>query len=494
MLYFEIYRNKKLLRRGTSSLNPLSFSNELMFVPTLQLDLPIDYLTYRDEQGNRRKIIGREEIKVFINDKLFHGIITSIELNKIAETITLTLHHIIYEWVNRQLTTNLAIKNKKISYLYDEFTFDLTEIPVFKFSTDWQIIYGEDEKGENIGNREIEYVYSRQNLLDALNKTCELTPDLFWRVNFQPLFLKNIQSNDDAENENAPNSRILEIGTFGKKKNYIISTQPNGTYNIQMISEPRIIHHFDHVVNVAIVYGEKSDSGMTSVTLRDIFESANRKNKKSQNRDSETEDETPNLQNPDFPVFIIKEQANNERHYKCIDYTELAPNAYFEYAVLDRESIKLEAGQIIEGSFSFNDLSPFSVPSDEDPNEDGTTEERRAEILESNYVNNRDRIKSAQIVYDSAVRRLKQSRRYYQIEIDVSKLPIDLNVGDRIRFIYDNQMLALSECTNYMKKVLQKDDWYYITKIDYSIDSSGIEHSTLTLEKYLRIGRESSLK
>ena len=433
MLYFEILHKNKLLRRGVATLNNISFSNELMFVPTLQLELPIDYASYTDDLGEKQDISGREEIKVYINDQLFHGIITALNLNKITETVTFSLGHVISEWENRQLTTNLGVKDKTITELY--------ETDVFKFSPDWNIEFATSTR-----EYMIDYVYSRQNLLAALNKTLELTPDSYWRVNFKK-------------------GRHIEVGAFGDKKPYIVSAQPSGSGNIRIINEPRINHRFDHVVNVAIVYGEKSDSGMSSMTLREVFNKVE-------------------LQDSGFPVVILNEDINNERQYYEYDYPEIAPNNKFEYAILDEESIALESGTIIEGAFSFNDLSPFSIDDFDFETDD------EDELI----ITNDDREKAAIAVYHSAIRRLKQARRYYQIELDVEEMPVDLNVGDRIRFIYDNEMLQLEACSRYMVKVLQKNDWYYITKIDYNIDASGISHSSLTLEKYLRIHRESDLE
>ena len=421
MLYFEIIRNNKLLKRGTSTLNNISFSNELMFVPRMQLDLPIAYA---------KQIDGREEVKVYINDKVFHGFVINYQLDKVNETIILQLTHIIDEWSNRQLPTNLAVKSKSICELYDS--------PIFKFSDDWNITYG-----DGVCEYEIDYVYSRQNQLEALNKTCELTPDIFWRVNFQK-------------------PRDLEISPFGEKLPYILSMQPSGASNIQIISEPIIKHQFDHVINVGIVYGEKSDSGMSSMSLREVY------------------DDPEELQDPEFPVVIIREAINNERHYKDVDYPELAPNNYFEYAVLDTKSIALESGKVVEGSFSFNDLSPFNA-------EDFEADEESGELIITDY----DRKYAARTAYHSAIRRLRQLRRYYKIELDVQQLPADVNVGDQIRFIYANQMLELTECSSFMKQILEKDDWYYITGINYEIDASGMEHNTIVLEKELRISRES---
>ncbi|MBO0441654.1 phage tail tip lysozyme [Candidatus Enterococcus ikei] len=408
--FFEILENGKVIKRGTKILNTLSWSNELMYVPTTQLNLPIEYTEW---------INGREEIKLYINRKVFHGIVTGYTLDKENETLSVDLAHVVSEWEYRQVSTNLAAKNRTVNDIYS--TLD------FRYPG-WNVNYRQDS-----AMRVIDYVYSRQNKLEGLTKTCELTPDLFWRVGFHF-------------------GRALEIGSFGEKKSYIFSTKPSGKQNIRIIAEPTITHNFDHVVNIATVYGEKSDSGMSSMSLREIYE-----NKASQN--------------PKFPVVILRKGINNERGYDYIQFSKLAPNGNIEYSVIDTESIALESAKVIEGAFSFNDLAPFNT------NDKEITDE--------------DRAKAAKTAYDAAVKKLKQSRRTYQIELTVEELPEDINVGDKVRLLYDNQLLMVEECSNYMKKILKLDDWFYITSINYAIDQSGVEQNSVVLEKFLKVDRES---
>ena len=94
--------------------------------------------------------------------------------------------------------------------------------------------------------------------------------------------------------------------------------------------------------------------------------------------------------------------------------------------------------------------------------------------------------------YNAAIRKLKQARRSFAITLKTEELPADINVGDKVRFIYDNYLYMLEECSNYEKKVLSYDDWFYITEIDYDIDKTGAEVNSVTLEKYLKIDRETS--
>lgn len=407
--FYEIYKKGRVVKRGSHILNELGWSNELMFVPETELVFPIEYREY---------IAAREEIKVYINKKVFHGTVTAMQENHGDGTIEVKLSHIVYEWQNRQISTNLAAKNRTINDIYS--TLD------FRYPN-WNINYFQDSAG-----RVIDYVYSRQNKLEGLTKTCELTEDLFWRVGFSA-------------------GRTLDIGSFGDKKPYLLSVRPSGRSNIQIISEPVIRHDSESVINIATVYGEKSDSGMTSMSLREVYEEKG-------------------AQDPNFPVVILKNGINNERGYDYIEFAKLAPNNNLEYAVIDSEGIALEGGVAIEGTFSFNDLAPFNVDSQE------ITEE--------------DRAKAAKTAYDAAVKRLKLSRRRHIIELDVDQLPYDVNVGDKVRFLYNGSLYVEMECSNYMRKILGLDDWFFITGISYVFSKDGTEHDRVSLEKFIQVERE----
>lgn len=292
------------------------------------------------------------------------------------------------------------------------------------------------------GKKIIDYVYSRQNKLDALTKTMELTEDLFWRVRFV-------------------NERVLDVSPFGDKKQWIVSTKPSGLNNIRIVAEPVIEHDFSNVINVATVYAEKNDTGVSSMTLREIYND-------------------PSLQEDGFPVIILRANVNNERDYRMYStqYPKLAPNNELEFAIVDEESVALESGTIIEGTFAFNDLSPFQIETDE--------EGRGIEVSDE------DRIQAALTAYHAAIRRLKLSRRTYKITIEVEEIPADLAPGDRVRLIYDNNLYILDECSAYQKKILSYDDWFVLTAIDYNFNEYGVETDVITLEKEIRIDRETS--
>ena len=295
----------------------------------------------------------------------------------------------------------------------------------------WQIDFQDDS-----ATRMIDYVYSRQNKLEALTQTMELTDDLWWRVGLW-------------------NEKRVEIGKFGEIKPYTFSTKPSGKTNIRIIQEPTIDYDFENVVNVATVYSDKTDGGMSSLTLREIYED-------------------PDLQREGFPVVILHANVNNERDYSAYieQFPKLAPNNEIEYAVLDKESIALESGTVIEGTYSFNDLSPFEV--------DGQT------------INDAKRIEAAKTVYNAVIKRLIQARRSYDVTITTEPIPCDLEVGDKVRFIYDNKIWNMDACSSYWKKILQYDDYFIITRIGYEYDEYGNLTNTLTLSKWLKVDRETA--
>lgn len=538
-MYFEIYNNQNLIIRGKKILNTISIDNELMVAPSTTLVLPIDYLSVID---------GREEIKLFLDEcHVFWGIVWDIEVDKENEVIELDLRHIVTEWQYRQISVNHAMQNKALNIVYmgDKTTrskgndevitasgFSVSEKEGKKLTnaqiisrtraTAWKISNGDKvavtkvkiEKCETVDEKEkceetkitekgdykvtlstakgtsvvveisveekyepdystlddpaiadkiediyndknfaypgwqvefqgtsgsevVEYVYSRQNKLEALTRTMELTQDLWWRVGLW-------------------NEKKIEIGKFGEKKPYTISTKPSGATNIRLLTEPTINYDFEDVINVATVYSDKNDGGMSSLTLREIYA-------------------RPERQKAGFPVVILHANVNNERDYRKyispFDIARIAPNAEYEFAVIDEASIALESGTVIEGTYSFNDLSPFEI--------------------DTKTITDARRIKAAQTVYDAVVKKLIQARRSYDIEITTEPLPCDVEVGDRIRFIYNNKLWEQVECSSYWKKILTISDYYYISRIEYEFDDIGNMVNRLTLTKWLKIERET---
>ena len=590
-MYYEIFRDGNLILRDKTLLSDLSWDNELMYTPNLPLTLPITHLEF---------INPFNEMKVYVNDKIFWGLIVDFDVDKAEETIDVSLEHIVREWTFREISVNNAIKEKNVNIIYKQkktetvtstaktrnnkaitwyrnhmgkCTYSMSnrygpnsydcssalytalvyageldkgsmgttatlgndlKKAGWKVTTDdpkrgdifvwtagtagqqyghtgmftsktkiihmngaangisendfhytWATIYRnpklsdqittqktvtkyedidpkvvdqleniyEDDNfaypgweisfSEKAENEKIDYVYSRQNKLDALTQTCELTDDLFWRVGFT-------------------GEKLIEISEFGEKKPYMISTKPSGIRNIRILTEPTIDYDYESMINVATVYSAKSDTGMSALTLREIYN-----------------DES--LQKDGFPVIILKPSVNNERDYsKYISQPKaVAPNNEMEFAVLDLEGIAEAGGYLIEASFAFNDISPFAVDQ-----ENGKT----------TRIKDSDRVLAAKQAYKAAIKKLKQARVKYSLEIETEPMPVDVNVGDMVRFVYDNDVFILEACTNYMKKILSYDDYFYVTRIEYNIDEQGGEVDTVTLEKELRIERDTNDK
>ena len=228
-----------------------------------------------------------------------------------------------------------------------------------------------------------------------------------------------------------------------------------------MISEPTIDYRFDNVINVATVYSSKSDTGFSTLTLREVYE-------------------RPELQKSGYPVVILRGDVNNERDYK--NYSTkmpiIAPNGQLEYAILDEEGIALESGLLIEGTFAMNDIAPFNVSY--------VSEGETLTITDS------DRINAAKTAYSMAVKRLSQSRRKIEFTVTVADLPSGINVGDKVRFAYNRRLQMTEPCGNYYKKISQEDDYYYINRIDYMFDEHENEINTLVLSKYVDLNKEVS--
>ena len=78
----------------------------LSLLPSTAMTLPADWL---------KVISGREEIKIHLDDgKVFWGIIWNFTpIDKVSETITLDIRHVITEWQYRQISVNHAISGSE---------------------------------------------------------------------------------------------------------------------------------------------------------------------------------------------------------------------------------------------------------------------------------------------------------------------------------------------------------------------------------------------
>jgi|GEM_PF-2174452 len=368
--------------------------------------------------NDAEKFDGHMDCKVIIYQKIFDGIVKEITLNKDDETATIELDHKISEWEYRQIPNNYTVKNQTFPTVFCQ--------SPFLHSTEWFVDC--DAKAHK---EKINYAFSRQSHLEALNKAVELTDSLWWRVGTRY-------------------DRHLEIGAFGEKKNYIISETGRTERHLKIIDEVTITKEFDHVFNVVTVYGEKSDSSQASLTLRESYLA----------QQQQGHDITDG-----FPIVILNSTANKEQKNYYTNITKIASSNSLEFAILDEFSINLEQGKLIEKTISMNDIAPFE--------EDGET------------ISDEERAKQSRIAYNAAVGQLKSARRRDVIKVRIGELPCDLNVLDRVYFDYHNSIELFDKCSRYCKKIYEASDDFYITQIDTSFDANLVETNVLTLSKEL---------
>lgn len=275
-------------------LSEIDIEWSLMAIPTTSLQLPIKFLPL---------VQTRRKVRIEYRDFIFEGFIVGKSTDKRAETVSFDLEHVISTLNQYKMPTNLSIKDTSFRDTLDSFNFLYAE---FITTTD-----------EYTSNINVDYVFSNQTVLEAYSQLCWNTDDVYWRVNRQEPYL-------------------IEFGVFGEEKDLIISKKTN------LISDPVIDESFgDEVINYAVVLTDKSEAGVSSTTLQQIYEN-------------------PDLQDPNFPVVLTGELVNNERRYDYIRIPQFAPNMDAEYAIMDLDGIALAEGAICHGYFSSNDLQPHA--------------------------------------------------------------------------------------------------------------------------------------
>lgn len=387
----------------------ISWTIEPNGVPACSFTVPIN---------NAEKFDGHMDCRVIIFKKMFDGIVKSITLDKDAETANIELDHKIAEWEYRQIPNNYTVKNRTFPDVFCQ--------SPFLHSTEWYV-----DADAAAHKEKINYAFSRQSHLEALNKAVELTDNLWWRVGTK-------------------HDRYLEIGAFGEKKNYIISEYGQTERHLNIIDQVSVSKEFEQVFNVVTVYGEKSDSSQASLTLREAY-----LDQQQQGHDIVE----------GFPIVILNSTANKEQKNYYTNITKIASSNSLEFAILDEFSINLEQGNLIEKTVSMNDVAPFE--------ENGEA------------ISDEERSKQSMIAYKAAVGQLKSARRRDVIRVRIGELPCDLNVLDRVYFDYHNSIELFDRCSRYCKKIYETSDDFYITQIETSFDNNLVETNVLTLSKEL---------
>jgi len=409
MVYYEIIKNDNVVHRSTDIISLSNFNIELNYVPRISLTISACI-----------EINGHEEVIVYIDDYAFHGIVWSFRTDVSANTITLNLRHVLSEWKREQIATNMAFKKQTFETIY--------RLGHLEHSNDWNMIFDDVTR-----NFEPYHVYSREDKLSGLDTTIELTPSSHYRVSFDK-------------------GRALELGVFGEDSGYILSTNETTERNLEILSISNIDVNLTDVVNVAVVYGDKEDTGMTNLNLRDAF--------------------MHGTVDPNFPIVVLRSGINNEREYQYIQFPKLAPNNYLEFGVIDAAGIAQERGAIIEGSFSFNNLSAFGINGEE--------------------ITDDDRIRASQSVYERTKRELVSRRRSDVLRVRVAEIPKGLKVGSYIRPIISEKAIENRLCDEKVCEIISRNEKMYITAIRYEI-VNGVICGTLTLDNSVRVYRESSI-
>lgn len=234
--------------------------------------------------------------------------------------------------------------------------------------------------------------------------------------------------------------RTIEIGRFGEYKELMID-ETNMLGNSFDIEE-----NYEGVCNYGIYFTDKSDSGTTALTLRDVYNSTE-------------------LQDPNFPIIQTGLEINTERNYEYMDLIPFGANNHGDYAVLDIEGVALEEGNIYEEAFTSNDVQSVAKNNEE--------------------ITDADRLEASKQLYRQAIRKLKHSRRKIAYYVEIPSLPAYYNAGDKIRLTVVDRILETTTCSNYYRDLLSVSDYFYITSLTEQIQSGGHTTWRLTVEKYI---------
>lgn len=397
-------------------LGDFSVEFSLMEVPSIKLTLPIRY---------GKMMNGNTHIVIKTDDWVYRGYVGNKTNNFKNMTVSVDTSHVIGRLGKRTLPTNVTVKARSVvSTVEQAMGYWKGEEHKDDLLNEFRVKYLDDYAEKNL----IEYEFSNETFLEFLTKVCEKTTALYWRVNRQDPYL-------------------IEFGIFGNKKDILINE-----YNY-LISLDDIEENYEDVVNIAVAMSDKSDSGASSLTLRDIFHN-------------------PKFMLKGFTVIKTGNKVNSQRYYDYPQLPVFAPEIIGdEFAVMDEEGIALEAGELYWGTVTDNDTQ--SIADDNREITDG------------------DRLRATEQLYRTAIRRLINSRRKIVYGITTEPLkPRILSVGDRVLFTLNEGVWELTACSKYYEKILKTSDWFYVTSItdDYSVGNAHTQK--LKLSKFLYSDRD----
>ena len=396
-------------------LGEISVEFSMMEVPAIQLTLPIRY---------SKLISGNTHIILQTDDWKYEGYAGDKSNDFKDMTVTVKTSHVIGRLGKRTLPTNVTVKARSVvSAVEQALGYWSNEAHKDDLLNDFKIKYVDDYAEKNL----IEYEFSNETFLEFLTKVCEKTTSLYWRVNRYDPYL-------------------IEFGIFGIKKDVLINE-----YN-HLVSLDSVEENYEDTINIAVAMSDKSDSGASSLTLRDIFHN-------------------PRFMLEGFPVIKTGNKVNSQRSYDYPQLPVFAPEIIGdEFAVMDTEGIALEAGELYWGTVTDNDTQSIA--------------EDNKEITDA------DRLKATEQLYRTAIRRLKNSRRkvIYSMTIE----PITerrVQPGDRVMFVLNAGVWELAACTKYYEKILKESSWFFVTKLTDTY-SNGTHLQKVELSKFLHSDRD----
>lgn len=397
-------------------LGNISLEYSLMEVPSITLTLPIMYTKH---------LTGSSHIVLSTDDWVYRGYVGDKTNNFKEMTVEVRTSHVIGRLDKRTLPTNVTVKARSVvSAVTQAMGYWSNEQHKDDLLNDFKVTYLDDYAEKNL----IEYEFSNESFLEFLTKVCEKTTSLYWRVSRTDPYL-------------------IEFGIFGEKRNILINEYNN------LVSLDDVDENYEDTVNIAVAMSDKSDSGASSLTLRDIFHN-------------------PKLMLKGFPVIKTGNKVNSQRSYDYPQLPVFAPEIIGdEFAVMDEEGIALEAGELYWGTVTDNDTQSIA--------------ENNREITDS------DRLKATEQLYRTAIRRLINSRRKVVYSITVEPLkPKTLSVGDRVMFTLNAGVWEITACTKYYEKVLKMSDWFFVTHIIDEYSEGDAHLQRLKLSKFLYSDRD----
>lgn len=396
-------------------LGEISVEFSMMEVPAIQLTLPIRY---------SKLISGNTHIILQTDDWKYEGYAGDKSNDFKDMTVTVKTSHVIGRLGKRTLPTNVTVKARSVvSAVEQALGYWSNEAHKDDLLNDFKIKYVDDYAEKNL----IEYEFSNETFLEFLTKVCEKTTSLYWRVNRYDPYL-------------------IEFGIFGIKKDVLINE-----YN-HLVSLDSVEENYEDTINIAVAMSDKSDSGASSLTLRDIFHN-------------------PRFMLEGFPVIKTGNKVNSQRSYDYPQLPVFAPEIIGdEFAVMDTEGIALEAGELYWGTVTDNDTQSIAKDNKE--------------------ITDADRLKATEQLYRTAIRRLKNSRRkiIYSMTIE----PITerrVQPGDRVMFVLNVGVWELTACTKYYEKILKESSWFFVTKLTDTY-SNGTHLQKVELSKFLHSDRD----